>query len=215
VPHSCHAHDLRPQRSGHRPVRDIGTRAARRLRAARALARTMATSWPCSTSSMSGSMSVGESSPARCRPPYIPLLLTVPGVARCSPTRSRARSATSEGSPVQEAHWLHRLCPIVRQSGNRDVRGPLAKNGPKYLRWRSSKLLPSRSRCPLSGALRAQQAPPWSPAWREGRSRRHRPPPRRGRLARLTKNEPFAPAGPRCSWSLDDPVWNWAAGAAS
>jgi transposase len=23
----------------------------------------------------------------------------------------------------------------VRQSGNRDVRGPLAKNGPKYLRW--------------------------------------------------------------------------------
>src|SRR5450759_1305085 len=27
------------------------------------------------------------------------------------------------------------LCPIVRQSGNRDFRGPLAKNGPKYLRW--------------------------------------------------------------------------------
>jgi len=23
----------------------------------------------------------------------------------------------------------------VRQSGNRDARGPLAKNGPKYLRW--------------------------------------------------------------------------------
>jgi hypothetical protein len=25
------------------------------------------------------------------------------------------------------------LCPLVRQSGNRDVRGPLAKNGPKSL----------------------------------------------------------------------------------
>ena len=27
------------------------------------------------------------------------------------------------------------LCPFVRQSGGRDGRGPLAKNGPKYLRW--------------------------------------------------------------------------------
>jgi transposase len=27
------------------------------------------------------------------------------------------------------------LCPLVRQSGRRDDRGPLAKNGPKYLRW--------------------------------------------------------------------------------
>ena len=27
------------------------------------------------------------------------------------------------------------LCPLVHQSGGRDDRGPLAKNGPKYLRW--------------------------------------------------------------------------------
>ena len=27
------------------------------------------------------------------------------------------------------------LCPRVRQSGDIDRRGPLAKNGPKYLRW--------------------------------------------------------------------------------
>jgi len=27
------------------------------------------------------------------------------------------------------------LCPIVRQSGEKDRRGPLAKQGPKYLRW--------------------------------------------------------------------------------
>jgi transposase len=27
------------------------------------------------------------------------------------------------------------LCPIGRQSGGRDDRGPLAKSGPKYLRW--------------------------------------------------------------------------------
>ena len=27
------------------------------------------------------------------------------------------------------------LCPFVRQSGGRDDRGPLAKNGPRYLRW--------------------------------------------------------------------------------
>jgi transposase len=27
------------------------------------------------------------------------------------------------------------LCPRVYQSGTKDHRGPLAKNGPKYLRW--------------------------------------------------------------------------------
>ena len=27
------------------------------------------------------------------------------------------------------------LCPRVYQSGERDRRGPLAKNGPRYLRW--------------------------------------------------------------------------------
>ncbi len=27
------------------------------------------------------------------------------------------------------------LCPRVYQSGNKDYRGPLRKNGPKYLRW--------------------------------------------------------------------------------
>ena len=27
------------------------------------------------------------------------------------------------------------LCPRVYQSGERDLRGPLAKQGPKYLRW--------------------------------------------------------------------------------
>jgi len=31
----------------------------------------------------------------------------------------------------------------------------------------------------------------------------------------LTKNEPFAPASPLSCWSLDDPLSNWAAGAAS
>jgi transposase len=27
------------------------------------------------------------------------------------------------------------LCPRVYQSGGKDFRGPLTKNGPKYLRW--------------------------------------------------------------------------------
>ena len=27
------------------------------------------------------------------------------------------------------------LCPRVNQSGERDLRGPLAKQGPRYLRW--------------------------------------------------------------------------------
>jgi transposase len=27
------------------------------------------------------------------------------------------------------------LCPFVRQSGDSDRRGPISKQGPKYLRW--------------------------------------------------------------------------------
>jgi len=27
------------------------------------------------------------------------------------------------------------LCPRVYQSGGKDFRGPISKNGPKYLRW--------------------------------------------------------------------------------
>ena len=63
---------------------------------------------------------------------YVPLLLTVPGIG---PDRGHSppRSATSTASPARQA--AGNRSPRVYQSGERDLRGPLAKRGPKYLRW--------------------------------------------------------------------------------
>ena len=66
----------------------------------------------------------------------IPLLLTVPGVGwvLAYTIASEIGDIRRFASPKKLAGYTG-LCPIVRQSGNRDLRGPLAKNGPKYLRW--------------------------------------------------------------------------------
>ena len=59
-----------------------------------------------------------------------------PGSAGCSPTRSPPSSATSAASPrPRKLAGYSGLCPRVYQSGERDLRGPLAKQGPRYLRW--------------------------------------------------------------------------------
>jgi transposase len=89
------------------------------------------------------------------------------------------------------------LCPIVRQSGNRDVRGPLAKNGPKYLRWAL-----------IEAATHAARDAHYRERYERTKRRLGRQ--RGAKVARidiarklaeaiwhvLTKNEPFAPAGP-------------------
>lgn len=117
---------------------------------------------------------------------YVPLVLTVPGVG---PLLAYTTGDTG-------------LCPIVRQPGNRDVRGPLAKNGPKYLRWAlPTPLVMSAIGSATSGtrnALVASVAPKLhgstSPAsWPRPSSMSSR---RTNRLPRQA---------PRCSWSLDDP----------
>jgi len=89
------------------------------------------------------------------------------------------------------------LCPLVRQSGNRDVRGPLAKNGPKYLRWAL-----------IEAATHAARDAHYRERYEQTKLRLGRQ--RGAKVARidiarklaeaiwhvLTKNEPFAPAGP-------------------
>jgi transposase len=89
------------------------------------------------------------------------------------------------------------LCPFVRQSGNRDERGPLAKNGPKYLRWAL-----------VEAAVHAANTPPFRPHYQRTKKRlgkQRGPKVARVEVARalataiwymLTRNEPFAPAGP-------------------
>jgi transposase len=89
------------------------------------------------------------------------------------------------------------LCPFVRQSGRRDDRGPLAKNGPKYLRWAL-----------IEAATHAARNPAYAERYERTKKRLGRQ--RGSKVARvelgrelasaiwhmLTRNEPFAPAGP-------------------
>ena len=68
--------------------------------------------------------------------PYIPLLCTVPGIGwvLAYTIASEIGDINRFTSPIKLNGYTG-LCPKVRQSGSRDERGPLSKNGPKYLRW--------------------------------------------------------------------------------
>jgi transposase len=67
---------------------------------------------------------------------YVPLLMTTPGVGWVLGYTIAAEigDITRFASPTKLAGYTG-LCPRVYQSGGKDHRGPLAKNGPKYLRW--------------------------------------------------------------------------------
>jgi transposase len=67
---------------------------------------------------------------------YVPLLLTVPGISWVLAYTIAAElgDITRFPSPRKLAGYSG-LCPRVYQSGERDLRGPLAKQGPRYLRW--------------------------------------------------------------------------------
>jgi transposase len=67
---------------------------------------------------------------------YVPLLLTVPGIGWVLAYTIAAElgDISRFASPRKLAGYTG-LCPRVYQSGERDLRGPLAKTGPRYLRW--------------------------------------------------------------------------------
>jgi transposase len=68
--------------------------------------------------------------------PYVGLLTTVPGIAWILGYTIAAEigDVTRFASPTKLVAYSG-LCPRVYQSGERDRRGRLAKNGPRYLRW--------------------------------------------------------------------------------
>jgi transposase len=68
--------------------------------------------------------------------PYVPLLLTVPGIGwvLAFTIASEIGDITRFPSAKKLCGYTG-LCPMVRQSGEKDRRGPLSKQGPKYLRW--------------------------------------------------------------------------------
>jgi transposase len=130
--------------------------------------------------------------------PSIPLLMTVPGVGwiLAYTIASEIGDIQRFASPKKLAGYTG-LCPFVRQSGNRDLRGPLAKNGPKFLRWAL-----------IEAATHAARDARYLERYERTKRRLGRQ--RGAKVARvdlarqlseaiwhvLTKNEPFAPAGP-------------------
>src|SRR5215211_6758264 len=68
--------------------------------------------------------------------PYIPLLMSVPGIGWVLAFTIAAEIGEIErfSSPEKLAGYTG-LCPRVNQSGDKDRRGPLTKHGPSYLRW--------------------------------------------------------------------------------
>jgi transposase len=128
----------------------------------------------------------------------VPLLTTVPGIGWV--LAYTIASEIGDVGRIQSPRKLvgyTGLCPRVDQSGERDRRGPLRKNGPDYLRWA---LIES-----AHAGLR------WHPPYRQLAERmRARHGHKRGtkiaviEIARrnthaiwhmLTRNQPFAPAG--------------------
>jgi transposase len=128
---------------------------------------------------------------------YVPLLLSVPGISWVLGYTIAAEigDIARFPSPAKLAGYSG-LCPRVYQSGESDRRGPLSKQGPRYLRWAL-----------VEASLHARRHPAYCERYERTRQRLGR---QRGprvaqidlarRLAHaiwhmLTRNEPFAPAG--------------------
>jgi transposase len=128
--------------------------------------------------------------------PYIPLLMTAPGIGWITgyTIASEIGEITRFASP-QKLTGYTGLCPRVNQSGAVDRRGPLSKQGPRYLRWAL-----------MEAAIAASANPLYKERYQKIRRRLGR---QRGPkvaqidLARklteaiwymLTRNQPFAPA---------------------
>jgi transposase len=130
--------------------------------------------------------------------PSMRLLMTVPGVGwvLAYTIASEIGDVRRFASPKKLAGYTG-LCPLVRQSGGKDRRGPLAKNGPAYLRWAL-----------IEAATHAARDPRYRERYERTKQRLGRQ--RGAKVARvdlarqlaeaiwhvLTKNEPFHPAGP-------------------
>ncbi len=129
--------------------------------------------------------------------PYIPLLTTLPGVAWVLGYTIASEIGDIHRFPsARKLIGYTGLTPRVEQSGERDRRGPLRKNGPDYLRWAL-----------IEAAHTAGRNPRYQPIVERMRARHGR---KRGskiaaieigrRLTEaiwhmLTHDRPFAPAG--------------------
>jgi transposase len=128
---------------------------------------------------------------------YVPLLLTIPGIGWVlAYTIAAEIGDIGRFASARKLSGYTGLCPRVYQSGESDRRGPLAKQGPRYLRWAL-----------VEAATHASRHPVYRDRYQRTRQRLGK---QRGvkvaqidlarRLAEaiwhmLTRNQPFAPAG--------------------
>jgi transposase len=128
--------------------------------------------------------------------PYVPLLLTVPGIGWVLAFTIAAEIGDISRFPsAKKLCGYTGLCPRVYQSGDRDSRGPLTKQGPKYLRWAM-----------LEATMHALRHPAYRERYQRNKRRLGRQ--RGAKVAQidvarklteavwhmLTNHEPFAPA---------------------
>jgi transposase len=128
---------------------------------------------------------------------YVPLLLSVPGIGWVLAYTIAAEIGDIRRFPCpSKLAGYTGLCPRVYQSGESDRRGPLAKQGPKYLRWAL-----------VEAAVHASTHPLYRERYQRTKTRLGRQ--RGARVAQvdlarklaeaiwhmLTRNQPFAPAG--------------------
>ena len=130
--------------------------------------------------------------------PYVPLLMSAPGIGWVLAYTIAAEIGEIErfSSPKKLCGYTG-LCPRVYQSGASDRRGPLAKNGPTYLRWAL-----------VEAAVHAARHPAYAAHYEATRKRLGRQ--RGAKVARievarklaeaiwymLTREQTFAPQGP-------------------
>ena len=132
--------------------------------------------------------------------PYVPLLLSVPGIGWVLAFTIAAEIGEIERFSAPEKLTAYTgLCPRVNQSGEKDRRGPLTKHGPTYLRWAL-----------LEATMHALKHSAYAERYQRNKRRLGK---QRGakvaqidiarRLAHaiwhmLTRNQPFAPRGAAC-----------------
>jgi transposase len=130
--------------------------------------------------------------------PYVSLLQTIPGVAWIlGYTIASEIGDISRFASAKKLCGYTGLCPSVYQSGGTDRRGPLARNGPRYLRWAL-----------IEAAVHAARHPAYKQRYERTKKRLGKQ--RGAKVARveiarhlaesiwymLNRGEAFAPAGP-------------------
>ena len=129
---------------------------------------------------------------------YVPLLITAPGIGDILGYTIASEIGDIGRFPTaKKLVGYTGLCPRVDQSGERDWRGPITKNGPRYLRWAL-----------IEATCHAARHQAYRDRYQRTKTRLGKQ--RGAKVARvdiarrlttaiwhmLTKGEPFAPAGP-------------------